>query len=775
MPDDTWPLADGPQGGALHTDRYRDLSALASGGTSHVRRVFDGRLGCAVAMKSLRPELLEHEEAVQRFRREANLTAGMHHPGIVPVYDQGTTAAGIPWFTMREVIGRTIDRVETGPVGSRRSVGLFLRACEAVAYAHERGIVHRDLKPANLMVGSFGEVLVMDWGVARILAEAEPAPGHTRMAHGPKTSLGAVLGTPRYMSPEQARGELGAHPAATDVFALGVVLYELCTGQVLDPGTGREIWARRMRGAPVPGAMDGVPRRLREVITHALADDPADRFSDAGAIGDAVRDWLDGAHRRADALAVLAQVAPLRPEARALRARGVELRQDAAAMLVPLPRHAPAADKAPAWDLEDEAEALERDAGILELRWREGVTTALQRSPNLAEARAALADFHAEELLEAEARSDARAAARAEVLLGSYDDGRHARLLEGRCAVTLVTDPPGAEVVAVRQELRGRRRQDGERIPLGRTPFVEVDLPHGSWVLEVTHPGRVPVRYPVFLERGAAWSGIPPGGSEPFPISLPESLAPDEVYVPAGWFLAGNDPDAGDALERQWVWVDAFRIDRHPLSAGAYLAFLRSVPDSALAELLPHSDTFARTPLVVARNGVLELGVDHDHRQWRPEWPAAGMTWFAAEACARHLGGALPHELQWSKAARGVDGRRFPWGDHPEVTWACMLGHSAEAPAPTALSTHPIDCSPYGMRSCAGHVRNWCANGWHRDGPWLVDGRLGPADPRDPTGYRSARGGSWNNHPSLARAATRFAAKPDEHYSVLGFRTVRPA
>jgi serine/threonine-protein kinase len=163
-----------------------------------------------------------------------------------------------------------------------------------------------------------------------------------------------------------------------------------------------------------------------------------------------------------------------------------------------------------------------------------------------------------------------------------------------------------------------------------------------------------------------------------------------------------------------------------------------------------------------------------------PEWPVALVDWHSANALlewkSERDGRAyrLPNELEWEKAARGVDGRVFPWGYEPEATWACILGSTRATPSRTVVQSFPIDESPYGVRGMTGNVRDWCINVWRHDGPPVHDGvlEIDPAHPSDP-GLRVLRGGCWSTVPVFARAAGRFGGPPDERFSLLGFRCVR--
>jgi serine/threonine protein kinase len=311
-PDGLW--ADRRLPNYLHaTAVYRPRRFHAQGGLGEVLAADQEELERTVALKRIRPDKLR-DAARRRFLREAAITARLQHPGIVPIYGLGQDEDG-PFYTMPFIEGRTLQQAIDAFHGDeslrrdpgRRDLGFrgllqhYIAVCNTMAYAHDQGVIHRDLKPANIMLGPYGETLVMDWGLAKRLgaedggAEVEgDAPSPSPWADA-VTAAGAVLGTLHYMSPEQARGE-PASPAS-DVFSLGLVLYAILTGKspYADASLEGESLRQAVREAAVvrPGRHDaGLPGALEAVCLKALAPRPEDRYSTARALADDLSRWL---------------------------------------------------------------------------------------------------------------------------------------------------------------------------------------------------------------------------------------------------------------------------------------------------------------------------------------------------------------------------------------------------------------------------------------------------------------------------------------------------
>ena len=219
--------------------RFVDDSLLGIGGMGEVRKVLDPNLNCYLAMKIMHKRLMDDEVMTQRFHQEARIIASLQHPSIPPVHEIGNIEDGRPFFTMREIRGNSLanilrskrENVENWNL--RKLISIFQQVCSTIAFAHAQNIIHRDLKPANIMVGEFGEVLVVDWGLAKIIDTTENKSDSASVVSHPPSSLitmwGTVQGTPAYMSPEQAKGE--NLDERSDVYALGSILYEILSGR----------------------------------------------------------------------------------------------------------------------------------------------------------------------------------------------------------------------------------------------------------------------------------------------------------------------------------------------------------------------------------------------------------------------------------------------------------------------------------------------------------------------------------------------------------------
>ena len=294
--------------------RFRILRPHAKGGLGKVSVALDAELHREVALKEIKEEHAHRNDSRGRFLVEAEVTGGLEHPGIVPVYGLGTYADGRPYYAMRFIRGDSLKSAiesfhQTDWKGKdserslalRKLLGRFVDVCNAIAYAHSRGVLHRDLKPGNIMLGNYGETLVVDWGLARVqdrTEELDSAQAPLQLSSGSnsgQTVAGAAIGTPGYMSPEQAEGRLDLLGPATDVYSLGATLYNLLTGQPpIESNQVDEVLARTIKGNIKPlHEIDGrIPKPVAAICEKAMALQPQQRYPTPNELADDVEKYL---------------------------------------------------------------------------------------------------------------------------------------------------------------------------------------------------------------------------------------------------------------------------------------------------------------------------------------------------------------------------------------------------------------------------------------------------------------------------------------------------
>ncbi|MFB3065042.1 MAG: SUMF1/EgtB/PvdO family nonheme iron enzyme [Planctomycetota bacterium] len=761
------------------TEKYLVEAPIGKGGMGEVYLVSDQDLQRQVAMKILRPEHGVGREQQLHFVAEAQATSQLEHPGIPPVHDIGVSPDGRIYFTMKLVRGRTLREVLHDLLLKRRDVQreytlhrlvtVLERVAETMHFAHERGVIHRDLKPENIMLGDYGEVHVMDWGLARVGAESDEFEHvrTARTAEGSETQTGSIKGTLAYMSPEQARGETTVDHRA-DVYAIGCLLYEVLTLRAPFDSGSRNALQKVTAGEfpPVETRSDRrrVPAALAAVCKQAMAHKAEERHATARALSEALREWLDGSterqrrHEEAESLAALGKEAA--DKTHKLQDVYLEAEDRVEQERPKYKAWQPVSEKRPLLEAQRRVEELMLERALAFLGAMKLLHAALIQEPDNASARATLADLWKRRVVDEERRGDKVPAAYGLEMLKRYDDGAHTAFVKGDAPLTLESDPPGAEVWLYRYvEQDGVLVADEERL-LGTTPLEPAVLPMGSYVCILKKPGYRDTRYPVHITRGVRWTGE-------VRLRTDDEIGEGFVYVPAGSFLYGEGKDM------EGKELSDFAIAKYPVTFGEYAEFLQSLDDKEAKE---------RVPFVRGEGPSMERGEDGKYhplpiivegkaRDWCIERygqgfeeniPVVCINWHDAVAYCEWKtettgkGWRLPTEEEREKAARGVDGRRFPWGDLEDASLGKCRESREVNPQPEPVGAFPTAESVYGMGDAAGGVWDW-TDSWYDETQSM----------------RVLRGGAWYNLPTSMRCSFRISYPPAVRFGNYGFRCAR--
>jgi eukaryotic-like serine/threonine-protein kinase len=763
--------------------RYKIGDLLGAGGVGLVTSALDRTIGRRVAIKTLKQGKGADPVKARRFVDEAHVTAQLEHPNIVPVYEMGWLPDGQPYYTMRIVKKQSLRDVLLSPELKAqwpliRLLGAFLQVTRALAYAHARGILHHDIKPENVLLGDFGEVYLADWGLAKAFREESihlPSGVAFSATNGNGVSS-QTSGTPGYISPEVLRHEPGINELA-DVFALGVVLYELLTGSHPFDAGGNPAAAllATIEKTPKPPReiVPSCPLLLEDLCLQMLAKDKRDRPASADAVAAEVEAFLEGAkereRRRAEAVALCARAAEPVLRYQHLETERHRLGELAKLTLQQVKGWEPPERKRAGWSLEDRAAEAERESGRALAEAIELYTKALGYNADCDDAHRGLADLYWSRARQGETERRPAMQIYYEALVTDHDQGRYAALLRADARLSLSTTPAGANVVIHRYVERDRVLAASDERYLGRTPLADVRLDPGSYLVIIKSPGYRDVRYPIWLRRGAHHRGE-------VNLYTNDEIGEGFVYVPGGGATLGGDPDAYESLPRQEVHVPDFAIAQFPVTMGEYCGFLdelQAIDPELTQKRAPHDlqrSAFAARRRADGRWEPDPMIIEGDARKAFPvaeghDWRVPGhlVDWYDAVSycCWRsereHALLRLPTEAEWEKAARGTDGRTYPWGDRFDPTFCLMRESRPYPPQPEPIGTFPTDESPYGARDMAGGVREWVGDVFgERTAEELVAEPEPAADlARGDSSFRRVRSGCWSADGKWARSASR--------------------
>jgi serine/threonine protein kinase/formylglycine-generating enzyme required for sulfatase activity len=764
-------LADG-------SARYALGDVIAQGGMGYVIEAIDQNIGRVVAMKQLQTRHESNPGLQLRFVEEAQITGQLQHPNIVPVYELGVRAGGALFFTMKRVEGRTLREVIKGlrgrepdyeaAFGRIRLLQAFQQVNMAIAYAHSRGVIHRDLKPSNIMFGDYGEVLVMDWGLAKITGpgRGDAVHSHRQELKRWSTKHGDVIGTPGYMAPELALGQVDDVDVRVDVYSLGAILYEILAlrppyGGVDGKSVVRKMLTTRVTPPSKRAPSRDIPRELEEVCLRCLAKERDQRFSSVMEIHAAVQAHLEGEldqqRRETEARRHLGEARTHALEYQRLSERAERLREALESRRMGLTPWGGLEERRPVW-------AAERALADAEMARRHafeqadlGYARALGRVEGFPDARDGRGTLHWSAFLAAEHEGDAAGCARSADTLRHLDAARYAGLLKGNGELSIETTPPNAGAVLYTFQADDAVLRAVKPVSLGETPLGVESLAMGSYLLVLRADDRSETRVPIYISRLANVN---------INIRLrPESeIPPGMAYIPGGRMRLGGDAEAQRGFARRLVEVDDFCLSRLPVTFGDYVEFLDALnqadPDTAR---LRAPRLFADGPsLLPMCNGRFLLPSTSTRAlDAQADWPVFGISLDDAlafcdwKSMREGVSYRLPSETEWETAARGADARFFPWGNTWEPTY-CNSAHARSGPpCLEPCGNYPTDRSPYGILDLAGGVSDWTISSPRQ---------------RASEDLRVCRGGSWQHLDLRARLASRHLMWRSAVSVSVGFR-----
>lgn len=768
LKDHTQPHAFGPiENAEVHPEviegRYVIGKEFGRGGGGKVVRAFDRQLERVVAMKL--PTHFNPTVETPPLHREATTTSRLEHPNIVPIYDAGRLHGGQPFYTMRRVSGHSLrEALSLLRKGDTRAhdrwpleelLRTVTEVTRAMEYVHYQNIIHRDLKPENIMLGDFGEVYVMDWGLA-----IPRDSGKADLQSTDPNKLDTV-GTPAYMSPEQASG--GATlDVQSDVYSLGVVLYEALTFIVPSrrDSVVETLLAVASEAIVPPSKVSARPidPELDQIVMRALERNPADRYQNMREFRQALQQYTSGKRPRTAAIHLENALQYIERYDEGLR-RCQRLRAKAQEMAATILPSDSIQTKRASWRAEERVEEVEKEnAAILEHALNE-LHEATRLNPNLHEARNILATLGWRKHQAAQENPDSTDSEFFRSFLKQHDiTGNYTRLLDAPSKLRVFADTDGVQAFIQSVEHRDRRKRYTALRHLGPLPLQVTDLPRGSWRLILKQQGVPAIHIPISAHS-----------EEPINVFAAISMAKDlpEGFrlVPNGTTIIGGDRHALAPLPRQLLSVPTFAALTRHLLMQEYLEWIQSLSryDARAAALrLP---TLSNNMPLFRQNSkrdyyICPTALHHLNPEANADdpLPVVGIRARDAEEYVRWRSSIdnrvyrLPREEEYERMARGADGRVFPWGNRFDPALCTMVLSFTDSPRlRTVGHAHP-DIGAFGHRDLAGNVREICT----------VSG----------TSNYVLRGGSWLTDSRACRATSRILKNAHQRADDVGFRLV---